>query len=90
MFNLIRGLNSIPGAYTTLNGKTVKVFDVRLGEKKVISESGTILNLDDKIEVQCKDGTIYIDSLQFEGKKRTSSIDFLRGNKKLLENGRFE
>lgn len=90
VFNLIRGLNSIPGAYTTLNGKTVKVFDVRLGEKKVISESGTILNLDDKIEVQCKDGTIYIDSLQFEGKKRTSSIDFLRGNKKLLENGRFE
>ena len=90
VFNMIRGLNSTPGAYSKIDGKTVKIFDVRLGNNTSKSKSGSIISLDNAIEVQCNDGTLIIDSLQYEGKKRTSSSEFLRGNKKLLENKVFD
>lgn len=90
VFNMIRGLNSTPGAYSKIDGKTVKIFDVRLGNNTIKAKSGSIISLDNAIEVQCNDGTLIIDSLQYEGKKRTSSSEFLRGNKKLLENKVFD
>jgi methionyl-tRNA formyltransferase len=89
VFNLIRGLNSTPGAYTTLDGQNVKIFDVRKGTNKVCAEVGKIVSLNGAIEVQCKDGTILIDSLQFAGKNKVKSSDYLRGNSKYLVEKQF-
>jgi methionyl-tRNA formyltransferase len=89
VFNLIRGINSTPGAYTTLNDKIVKIYDVRKGSNKVTYSVGSIVSLNNAIEVQCKDGTIFIDSLQFAGKNKISSSNYLRGNAKNLINQQF-
>jgi methionyl-tRNA formyltransferase len=77
--NFIRGLSPYPTAWTTLMGKTVKVYKARKveqkGEKEMLSDSNTYLYL------KTTDGYISIEELQMEGKKRMDIEEFLRGNR---------
>ena len=77
--NFIRGLSPYPTAWTTLMGKTVKVYKARKveqkGEKEMMSDSKTYLYL------KTADGYISIEELQMEGKKRMDIEEFLRGNR---------
>ena len=80
--NLIRGLSPFPGAFTSLNGKMMKIYK---SEKEIISsvnETGTY-KTDGKtfLKFACADGFILVKELQLEGKKRMSVEDFLRGYK---------
>lgn len=80
----VRGLNPWPGAFTTYNGKTVKLWAGRAVESKNADDSiknGTIVKiLKDAIEVKVEDGTYQITELQVEGKKRMFARDLLNGN----------
>ncbi|WOK08035.1 methionyl-tRNA formyltransferase [Imperialibacter roseus] len=77
--DFIRGLSPYPTAWTTLMGKTVKVYKARKveqkGEKEMMSDSKTYLYL------KTADGYISIEELQMEGKKRMDIEEFLRGNR---------
>ncbi|WP_416864853.1 MAG: methionyl-tRNA formyltransferase [Imperialibacter sp.] len=77
--NFIRGLSPYPTAWTTLMGKTVKVYKARKveqkGEKEMLSDSKTYLYL------KTADGYVSIEELQMEGKKRMDIEEFLRGNR---------
>ena len=77
---LIRGLNSWPSAYTSLNGKNLKIWDAEVvdikGEAGVISEVTK-----DSFTVGCKEGSLAVTELQLEGKKRMNVHDFLLGYK---------
>ncbi|MEQ8685037.1 MAG: methionyl-tRNA formyltransferase [Imperialibacter sp.] len=77
--NFIRGLSPYPTAWTSLMGKTVKVYKARKinqkGEKEMLSDSKTYLYL------KTADGYISIEDLQMEGKKRMDIEEFLRGNR---------
>jgi methionyl-tRNA formyltransferase len=80
--NLIRGLSPFPGAFTTINGKMLKIF---LSKKEIIEPThamGTMIT-DDKtyIKFTCSNGYIEVLQLQLEGKKKMNVEDFLRGNK---------
>lgn len=79
VFNLIRGLNSYPGAYTILNGKILKVWKSRIGDSKYISDSTIFKLYDDGIGVSTLDGEIILEEVQLEGKKRQSARDFING-----------
>ena len=81
VFNKIRSLDSVPGAYTFLNNKKYKLYDVRLG-KNVIDEIGKIVDIKDYLEIACKNGTIKVYSIQEEGKKKMNIKDFFNGHKK--------
>ena len=81
VFNKIRSLDSIPGAYAFLNNKKYKLYDVRLG-KNVIDEIGKIVDIKDYLEIACKNGTIKVYSIQEEGKKKMNIKDFFNGHKK--------
>jgi methionyl-tRNA formyltransferase len=78
--NLIRGLSPFPGAFTFLDGKTLKVYKSR---KEIAAHNETPGNFttDGKayMKYACMDGYIYILDLQLEGKKRMGVEDFLRG-----------
>ncbi len=80
IYNLIRGLSPYPAAYTSLYGKTLKLFMV---EKLIESPSIEIgsYRTDEKnyLQFACTNGYINILSLQLEGKKRMEVKDFLRG-----------
>ena len=78
---LVRGYFSWPGAYTTLNGKTVKILGGFPAEEKHLAEPGTILGVDPEqgIKVACGTGVFYITDLQMECKRAMSFKDFLNG-----------
>jgi len=79
--NLIRGLSPFPGAFTTMNGKTLKIFRTTLVPNPTHADAGTIKTDNQSyIHVGCGEGTIALMELQLEGKKRMSVAEFLRGN----------
>lgn len=77
---LIRGLNSWPSAYTYFKGKTLKIWEADLTGNKAEAKPGEIVAIGkDFIEVATGEGTLYLRSVQLEGKKRVSVKDFLLG-----------
>lgn len=78
--NLVRGLSPIPGAFTFLNGKKLKVFKTK---QEIIPHTKTIgsFETDDKtyLKFACNNGFIHCLDIQLEGKKRMLVEDFLRG-----------
>ncbi|WP_039867470.1 methionyl-tRNA formyltransferase [Pedobacter sp. BAL39] len=80
IYNLIRGLSPYPTAYTLLNGKTLKVFSAEMEETEPGIAAGGFLS-DGKtfLKFSTKDGFIKLTDLQYEGKKRMTVEEFLRG-----------
>ena len=82
VFNLIRGLSPVPGAYAILDGVNVKIYGARISEsfftEKKNGEIGKIYK--DGIGVSCSDGEIIITDIQFAGKKRMKVVDYLNGS----------
>ena len=80
IFNLVRGLNSIPGAYCIFNDKRMKIFKVEPIDKKTDNKPGTIFEVDNNsFKVACKDGYIKVLEIAIEGKKRCSVHDYFNG-----------
>ena len=82
----IRGMDPWPGAFTHLNGKTLKVWkafaepDAKAWPDGARAEAGTILSADkDGIRIACADGALLLKEIQLEGKKRMETDAFLRG-----------
>jgi methionyl-tRNA formyltransferase len=85
LYNFVRGLSPYPTAWTTLNGKVLKIFKVTEGDHEIAGKPGT-LHLDGKNElwVRCGEGCLRIDALQIEGKKRMETAAFLLGHREEL------
>lgn len=75
----VRGMNPWPSAYTTLDGKTLKIW-----RAKPVAESGkagSVLKLcKESFVIGCGENALEVFEVQLEGKKRMSSGDFLKGN----------
>ena len=94
--NLVRGLNPIMGAYTIINGKTIKLWKINIisneamAEKGILSAqeishapNGDVLLASDKegLFLKAKDAVIEVIEMQAEGAKKMNAKDYLRGNK---------
>jgi methionyl-tRNA formyltransferase len=83
--NFVRGLAPYPAAWTTLNGKTLKVFSVLNSKHRTSNIEYRTSNseTDGKtyLRFRCADGWIDVLDLQLEGKKRMDIAEFLRGNR---------
>lgn len=78
--NQIRGAQPWPGAYTTLDGETYRIFRAEVLPASSSDEPGTIVSTADRqIEVATGDGSIAIKNLQAPGKKAMDADAFLRG-----------
>ena len=74
----VRGMNPWPSAYTTLGGKTLKIW----GAKPVAEngKAGSVLRVGkDSFVVGCGENALEILEVQLEGKKRMPAGDFLKG-----------
>ena len=82
--NLIRGLNSVPGAYCLMDDKRMKVYQVEIINKKYSDgEFGEIVAVDNNgMIVRCKDGYLKVLDIAMEGKKRCLVKDYFNGVKK--------
>lgn len=79
IYNKIRGLSEVPGGYTLLEGKRVKIFNSRIGNN-TNGNPGEIINIyDDGIGVRTKDSEIIITDIQIEGKTRELVKEYLHG-----------
>lgn len=79
--DFVRGLSPYPTAWTAFNGQTYKIYEVKVHEKAIAGEPGTVMaDPDDGIFVKTGDGSVQVLDLQLQGKKRMSAGDFLRGN----------
>jgi methionyl-tRNA formyltransferase len=77
---LIRGLNPWPSAYTSLEGKMLKIWDADVEPAQENGVPGEIIAVrKDAILVQTGDGILAVKELQLEGKKRMTVESFLRG-----------
>lgn len=78
--NLVRGMQSWPCAFTSLNGKQLKIHKTIKSAKKG-DKSGVVADNVNVLTVCCGDGNcLDITELQLEGKKRMPSKVFLQGN----------
>lgn len=82
IYNVVRGLNPIPAAWTDIFNIHMKIFDVKiidqpshLAPQQYITDNKTYLH------VGTGDSAIAITELQAEGKKRMFIEEYLRGNK---------
>jgi methionyl-tRNA formyltransferase len=77
--NLIRGLSPYPGAFTTLQGKMLKIYRAEKDETTG-AVPGTV-DTDGKtyFRFACGNGSIRVKEMQLEGKKRLGVEEFLRG-----------
>lgn len=78
--NLVRGLSPFPGAFCSLNGKTLKIFRTEKEVSNPDIEPGQY-KTDEKtfLKFACSNGYISVTELQLEGKKKMNIEDFLRG-----------
>lgn len=78
VYDHIRGLNSTPGAYFTMNGKHIKVYSSKMGSKK--GPIGQVVEVyKDGFGVGTSDGEIIITEIKPEGKNRIAVRDYLNG-----------
>ena len=81
IYNHIRGLSPLPGAFTTLDGKLVKVYSSYMSDRVFTTkENGEIVAIyKDGIGVSTKDGEIIITQIKIEGKNKVKVADYLNG-----------
>ena len=74
----VRGMNPWPSAYTTLGGKTLKIWRAKPVAEK--GKAGSVLRVGkDSFVVGCGENALEIFEVQLEGKKRMPARDFLKG-----------
>ncbi len=84
--NQVRGLSPSPAAFTTLQGRLLKLFRTVVIESNDQNAPGTIDGIEDGvIRVFTGLGQLGLLELQLEGRKRITAGEFLRG--KMIEPG---
>jgi methionyl-tRNA formyltransferase len=80
VYNMIRGLSPVPTAYTTLNGKTLKIYKtIKELKEPGIQPGGFLTDSKTYLKFACQDGFVCVTDLQLEGKNRMDVEAFLRG-----------
>ncbi len=89
--NRVRGFQPFPTSFSFYEGKKVTIWRAApSGEVQSSAKPGEILNAKGgDLVVNCGEGSLYVEELQIEGKKRMSTRDFLNGVKFEI-GGRFE
>lgn len=78
--DLVRGMSPYPGAFTTFNGRLLKLYRTTVVNQPPSVEPGA-WETDRKtyLRFACTDGYVSVEELQSEGKRRMRVTDFLNG-----------
>lgn len=78
--NFVRGLSPYPGAWTDLDGKTLKILRAQIDPNASATPPGTFFS-DGKnyLKISALDGDLEVLELQLEGKRRMNVREFLNG-----------
>lgn len=86
IYNQIRGLYSWPGAYCLFEGKILKVWEAYETDNVFSNKfNGQITNIyEDGFGVKVENGEIVFKTVQLEGKKRMSALEFVNGHSNII------
>lgn len=77
--NKIRGMSPVPGAWTLLDGKRLKIYQSRMAPEED-PEPGELRIADNRrLLAGCSDGAVELEQLQLEGRRAVSTEEFLAG-----------
>ena len=78
VYNLIRGANPQPGAWTTLNGQPVTILDSKKAIGFANSEPGSVVEVvADGISIGCVEGAVRVEKFKPEGAGKMSAKEYL-------------
>ena len=75
----VRALHPWPSAFTVLDGKLLKIHRAHPTAVPGAATVGTVVGVDAGIAVATGAGTLVLDEVQLEGRKRLSAAEFARG-----------
>ncbi len=84
IYNKIRGVNPIPGAFVFYRNKILKIRKVKYNfdDTNLYNNPGEIIEISKEyLKIACKKGSIFIIRIQPEGKKEMKIKDFINGYK---------
>lgn len=77
IYNLIRGCDPQPGAYTTFQGKRVRFYDAKMFPPSIDKRSGEIVSIEDAgLQIAVKGGLIQIGKLRVDKGEKIGPIEF--------------
>jgi len=80
LHNRIRALNPWPGTYTQLQGQTFRIWKAQPAEVSSELPPGTLLHHGSGAAVvACGTGSLRLEEVQLENRRRTTALDFLHG-----------
>ena len=79
---LVRGATPWPGAFTTMQDQTIKVFEIDVKDGAASGQPGEIIAADARqgLVVSCGDHDVELMQIQMPGAKRMNAKDYLRGH----------
>lgn len=79
IYNLIRGCDPQPGAYTTFNGKRVRFYDAKMFPSVIEKLPGEILSIEEEaLQIAVKGGVIRVGKLRVDKGEKIGPIEFAR------------
>jgi methionyl-tRNA formyltransferase len=79
VYNLIRGCDPQPGAYTSINGKKVRFYDARIEPSESGKKPGEILAIEkESLQIAVKGGVIKIGKLRVDKGEKVGATEFAR------------
>jgi methionyl-tRNA formyltransferase len=77
IYNLIRGCDPQPGAYTTSKGKRVRLYEARMDLASVDKPAGEIVAIDDRgVQIAVKGGILRIGKLRLNQREKSGPMEF--------------
>lgn len=77
IYNLIRGCDPQPGAYTTFRGKRVRFYDAKMFPPSIDKRSGEIVSVENEgLQIAVKGGLIQIGKLRVDKGEKIGPIEF--------------
>jgi methionyl-tRNA formyltransferase len=83
IFDLIRGCDPWPVAYTYFNGKMFKIFSSAIGIAEKEHKPGEVVEIakDEGFIIGCRKGSLLIREVQLEGSRKMDAWQFMLGHK---------
>ncbi|MFU8860548.1 MAG: methionyl-tRNA formyltransferase [Cyclonatronaceae bacterium] len=82
VYNKVRGLSPVPGAWTLLDGKRFRILEAGIADLQPGKiRPAEIMVLNGKVFAGCSDGAVELGYVQLQGKNPVKAIDFFRGYK---------
>jgi methionyl-tRNA formyltransferase len=79
VYNLIRGCDPQPGAYTTFMAKRIRFYDVKMFQSTTEKQPGEILSIEERsIQIAVKGGVIQIGKLRVDKGEKIGPVEFAK------------